>query len=231
MKKQFTVLVALVVVMFFATSASAQQKDDSQWALSMGFMIGELDSTSPDFMNTAMEELTGYENVSLKGRSWDVCAARGRSGHSYLRVCYAQIAIKDGSTLSDVYEDVLTSGISMKGFRVERLWRLGPSSWRVAPAISLNGGLGKISGEMHVTEYNIKYSSAGMIRGDVRSQNDRPASVYLKLFGDDWTVIGGIDVGLTADINSHLTLTAKVYGLELPVGSYKGFLQVTYWPR
>lgn len=239
MKKNFAaVVVVLVVAVFLATpvTANAQQgENDSQWAPSVGFMIGELDSTSPGFMNTLMEEVTGYENVALKGRSWDVCAARGRSGHSYLRICYAQIIVKDGSTLSDDYEDAVTNGISVKGFRVERLWRLGPGSWRVAPVISLNGGLGKISGMVRLTEYSIKILSVGpngavLARTGVKSQTNEPAGNYLNLIGDDWTLIGGASVGLTADIGSHLTVTAGVYGLEFP-GTYKGLLQVVYWPR
>jgi len=240
MRKSFVaVVVALVAVIFLATSANAQQspkdQNDSQWAPSVGVMIGQFDSTSPDFMNTVLEEVTGYENVALKGRSFDVCAARGRSGHSYFRICYSRIAIRDGSTLSDDYEDVVTSGVSVKGPRVEYLWRLGPDSWRIAPVFALNGGVGKVSGKMHVTEYYVRYSTVGMnytiTRTSVRLQSDRPASVYLKLFGEDWTVIGGANVGFTADINSHLTLTVGVYGLEIQQGSYKGLFQVTYWPR
>lgn len=215
----------LVCLGLTAEPAYCGQDDRSQWAPSVTFMTGKLDSQD---LSDLFSEIFGYE-VDFTGRSWDIGATRGRPGHSYLRLSYVQLRIDDGSRAFDYNTDYYTNSVQIKGFKAERLWRLGPSKWVVAPMFALHGGIGKIGGT--VTKIRKLYyfdPFDGTTEILLLPPEERTAS---EAFGDrNWLPILGAGVGLTASIADRATITVSVYGLEFP-GTYKGQVQFVYWPK
>lgn len=219
---------AVAVLCLLSRSASAQ--DQSQWAPSAGFMLGALNSNDLASVDRLVELMTGYK-ADLTGRSWDLCAAKGRAGSGHIRLCYAQVRLENGSALSDDFSEGRTESVVIKGFKAERVCRFGPRSWLVAPALGVHYGFGKVSGQILVTEYDFNFDSrAGQVRRVARPSERRPAGEFLGLGGKDWAVIGGASIGATATLGKHLTANVGVYGLEMP-GVYKGQVQFVYWPR
>lgn len=205
--------------------AMGQAQDDSQWAPSASFMVGKFDTGQ---LSSLSAELTGYE-LDLTGRSWDIGAARGRAGHSYLRITFAQLRIDNGSEAFDSDTRYVTNSMSIKGLRIERLFRFGPARWIAAPVLTVAGGIGKISGSV------TKYGTRSVFNPQTRRFDLVPLPPEQKdaseIFdGRTWLPMFGLGVGATASPTPHLTITVGVYGLEFP-GTYKGLLQVVYWPR
>jgi hypothetical protein len=221
----------LVFLIALAVPSLAFAQDDSQWGPSFGIMLGTFDSNELTKLDDVVEELTGFD-TQLTGKSWDLCAARGRSGHSALRLCYTQVRVDDGGGFSDELLDALTRDVRIKGFKVDRMFRLGPSRWPVAPMATLHGGLGKLSGTVAATEYQFNFNptTGQFVRGPVAEQRQDPIADYWPVFGNNWTFLGGFSLGATADLGSHATVNVGVYGMEFP-GMYKGMVQFTYWPR
>lgn len=203
--------------------------ENSQWGPSAGMMLGTFNSNELTSVKNLVKTLTDYDS-SFTGRSWDLCAARGRSGASYVRLCYTQLKLEDGGGLFDELGEGVTRGVLIKGFKADRMWRLGPASWPVAPALTLHGGLGKVSGTVFFNEFMLTFDPrTGRSQRQLVSSSERPAGEFLGFVGNDWTVIGGASVGATATLGSHATVSVGVYGLEFP-GIYKGQVQFVYWP-
>jgi hypothetical protein len=218
--------VLVVCVSFVLTAPSAARAQGRTWGPSVGVLLGTFDSQDLSSLNTYAQKITGYDVVSLTGRSWDVCAARGGSRRSQLRLCYTEVHFADGSELSNTLSSGVTQSGKVRGFKIDREFRIGPHSWPIAPLVSIHGGLGKVSGDAVFTIYNP--TSTGD-RGPVRDQETHQLSEYLGVIGPDWTFIGGGSVGLTASAGKHVTVNVGIWGVELP-GAYKGQLQLTYWP-
>lgn len=220
---------ALIVVM---TPSAGQAQ--SQWGPSFGFLPGKFNSDDLSAVDGFVEQATGYA-TQLKGRSWDLCAARGNSGQSMTRICYTQLRIDDGGGFSEgEFFEAGTQDVAIKGFKVERIFRIGPSRWPIAPMVNLHGGLGKISGTVAYTGYNVVPDStapSGLRRTGIALQEEQPVTEYWPKFREDWTFLLGAGVGVSSDIGRHATVNFGIYGMEFP-GVYKaGLLQVTYWPR
>src|SRR5688572_9696925 len=100
-----SVRVAVVVCasLLMAVPAFAQ----SSWGPSAGFLLGKFNSNDLKPIDNLVEEITGYE-AAFKGKSWDLCIARGAANSSQLRICYTQIRLDDGSGLSDEVSDGFT---------------------------------------------------------------------------------------------------------------------------
>jgi len=199
-----------------------QEEQKSQWAPTANFLIGKFDTrqTSP-----VLEAIFGFES-ELSGRSWDLGAVRGRPGHSYIRIAYTEVRLDDGSRAFEDFENNVTKDAKVKGVKFEKVWRLGPSRWPVAPMFSLHGGAGKISGLVHWTAEN-QFCSPFAPRSQCFFEEDLPAR---RIFGDlNWLPLGGLSIGATADILDYVTITVSVYGIEFP-GTYKGSVQLVYWP-
>ena len=230
-------LVLPIVLAVSLVPSTARAQDDSQWGPSVGFLFREFDSNDLTKLDDFVETLTDAD-TQITGRSWDVCAARGRSGHSMTRLCFTQVRFDDGSGFSDpLFFDATTEEVSIKGFKAERTWRFGPSRWPVAPMLTLHGGLGKISGTVTYTEYDVIFDEATFEprRGSVRLQEQRPITdpelALWPTFGDNWTFLLGMGVGVTADLGRHTTVNFGIYGMEFPGVHKAGLLQVTFWPR
>jgi hypothetical protein len=213
-------------LLLLAPSASFAQ---SQWGPSVGFMLGKFDSNDLSPVDKLVEEITGYDST-FRGRSWDLCAARGRADSGQLRICYTQIKLDDGSGLSDEFSDGVTDDGAVKGFKVDKTFRIGPSRWPVAPAVSLHGGLGKVSGDAVFTVFNGSFNASGtFVRTSVRAQERHKLQEYYSMLGEDWTLIGGGSIGVTAALGNRATVNFGIWGVELP-GAYVGQVQVTFWP-
>jgi len=224
-----TVFTLTLLCLLAAGQARAQTSD--QWAPSAGAMVGSLNSNDFTPFGRLIEAKSGYKSA-LTGRSWDVCAAHGRSAAGHIRICYTQVRVDDGSQLSDEFTDGTTEAVVVKGFKVERMWRFGPRKWPVAPAVSYHWGMGKVSGAVRLTEYDTVFDprTFDVHRGRPMSTERQPAGDILAMVGKNWTLITGASVGATATLGPHMTVNVGVYGIELP-GAYKGQVQFVYWPR
>ncbi|OGE87982.1 MAG: hypothetical protein A3J07_02160 [Candidatus Doudnabacteria bacterium RIFCSPLOWO2_02_FULL_49_13] len=214
-------MVAMVVglaALCAASPVAAQSKEDSQWAPTAGGTLGKLDSGP---LSTFMEKI-GLE-LDMTGRTFDVGAARGRPGHSMIRITFTQIRIKDGSSANDGFYRFVTDNVAIRGLKVERQFRFGPTKWPVAPMLTVHGGVGKVSGSV------AKFQPAP----GTRRYDGPPISSesVVEIFeGHSWLPIFGLGVGATASPSRHLTVTVAAYGLDT-LGAYKGLVQVVYWPR
>ena len=227
MLSRLACVVCAVLLVASPSAAFAQ----SQWGLSTGFLLGTFDSDDVEALDKFLEQVTGYE-AKFEGKSWDICAARGRAFGGSTRICYTRIKLDDGSGLRDEdgFEEGVTEDGAVKGFKVDRLFRIGPSSWPVAPAVTLHGGLGKVSGDAVFTVYNGFFTPGGtFVRTGIQAQERRKLSEYYGLIGEDWTVIGGGSIGLTAAFGDRFSVNLGIWGVELP-GAYRGQLQLMYWP-
>ena len=142
-------MVAMVVglaALCAASPVAAQSKEDSQWAPTAGGTLGKLDSGP---LSTFMEKI-GLE-LDMTGRTFDVGAARGRPGHSMIRITFTQIRIKDGSSANDGFYRFVTDNVAIRGLKVERQFRFGPTKWPVAPMLTVHGGGATASPSRHLT--------------------------------------------------------------------------------
>ena len=227
-----TLLITAFVIVLIPSTAHAQ--GGSQWGPSFGILLGKFNSDDLGVVDDFVEEAVGYE-TQLKGRSWDLCAARGGIGRSMTRICYTQLRVDDGGGFEDEpFFETLTRDVLIKGFKVERIFRVGPARWPVAPMVNLHGGLGKISGAVAFTGYNVVPDSTqptGFRRTTVALQEQQPVTEYWPKFSDDWTFLLGAGIGVGADLGQHATVNFGVYGMEFPGVHKVGLLQVTFWPR
>lgn len=222
-------IVRIAICVCVSLLAAAPSFAQSSWGPSVGFLLGKFDSNDLKPIDNFVEEITGYDS-SFKGKSWDLCVARGAANSSQLRFCYTQVKLDDGSGLSDEVSDGVTEDGAVKGFKVNQVWRIGPKAWPVAPAVSVHGGLGKVSGDAVFTVYNGSFNSSGtFVRTSVRATERHKLQEYYSLIGEDWTLIGGGSIGLTAALGDRATVHFGIWGVELP-GAYKGQLQFTIWP-
>lgn len=208
----FLILVAafLSSVLAFAQGRQGEKEEPkNQWAPTVNFLVGRFNT---DQTSNFLGELFGSD-LDLRGRSWDIGAARGRPSNSYTRITYSQVLLDDGSSVSDGDGSYVASGVKWKGFKIEKVSRLGPVRWPVAPMLSVHGGLGKISGTVTRTSRT-------------RVTQASPKELF---DGLEWLPIAGLGVGATATILDYATVTVSFYGMEFP-GTYKGSLQITYWP-
>lgn len=221
-------IVAGFVFAFAVPSAAQENKPKSQWAPTVNLGIGRFNT---DRTGSVLGDIFGFNEVDIRGRSWDIGATRGQPGHSRIRLAYTELRFEDGSSVSNPpFEANITRGTKIKGFKAEKVWRFGPSRWPVAPILSLHGGIGKISGNIDRTfkdPYCDDLRKFGYIcRPDLVTKESAK-----EVFGGlEWLPVGGLGFGATADIGDYLTVDIKVYGLEFP-GTYAGSVQLTYWPR
>ncbi|MFH0890471.1 MAG: hypothetical protein V1856_00375 [Candidatus Liptonbacteria bacterium] len=223
------VVLVLCAVPGFAQDQSdpgkAVRKERSQWALSASFLLGRFDT---NLTNSMLKFMTGFE-TDLRGRSWDIGAARGRPDNSYFRISYAEVRLANGSSVFDSWETNIIRGVRFRGVKAERVIRLGRSRWPVAPMISVHGGAGKISGRIEQSR-----KSASFICADGRCWTDeniktteRPAKELLG--GWEWLPIAGFALGATTTIKERYAVTVFVWGMEFP-GTFAGGVQFVYWP-
>ena len=215
MKRMFlsAMTFGLLLLLSLSPLKGEENKSQSQWAPSAGIMLTEFRAGPLD---SVIENATGYQ-PDVRGRSWDVGIARGRPGHSYFRIGYAEINFGSESLFLKGNARYFLDDVKVRGVRVERVFRLGPSRWPVAPMLSLHGGVGQLSGE--VRKIILTAPNQAVQRGNVKD-----------LLDTRWFPIAGAGVGFSADIASRLTLTVSVGGIELP-GYYFGRIQLVFWPK
>lgn len=198
------------------------ERTSSSWGVTAGVMIGEFDSVP---IGGTIESFTGRV-VCLKGRGFDIGAARGGQESSMWRLTIASTAIAEGSytqyTCDNCTQTVTTTteaGVRVLGARLERVQGFNNEGWRaIRPMISAHVGGGRISGKAYQR----------IVRSDTTTAMHEAVDAR-ELLNSSWVPMGGAGVGFMGDIGNNLTYTVVVAGIEYP-GVYYGRVSLTYWP-
>jgi len=193
-----------------------ESSTSQEWnqGLTASGMVGPFRSVP---ISGAIEGIAGRQ-VCVNGRMFDVGFAHGGQKSSIWRLTLVAKTFDEGSyTQYDCPECNLTvrtvaeSGVRVMGFQVERVQRISWNpNWAIQPMVSVNAGLGHIS-------------------GGAQQQARTTQEVGAKeLFGSSWFPMAGVGVGVMGDLGQHLTWTVTAGGIEYP-GVYYGRVGLTYW--
>ncbi len=201
-----------------------EQEQGSRWGFSASVLIDKFD-TGP--LSGIIESALNAD-VDIIGRSFDLGVTRGRPGSSYFRITYFELSTDDGSSALDFDNNTFyeTQGVKIKGARFQGVLRFGKQSWRVAPALSVHLGAGRVSGTIFETrtlccDFNPETNEIFEVRE--MFVTDAAESI-----GSSWLPTFGIGLGVTTQIQERISLTAMLIGIEL-AGFYTGSIQAVVW--
>ena len=112
----------------------------------------------------------------------------------------------------------MAEGMSVWGGKIEGIWRLGPRSWPVQPALGGHIGVGRVSGSATQYVYSVETGTTEVRRVGART-----------LFGSEFFPIVGVDGGIAGDFDEKKWTYGLSAGYDHP-GLSAG-VKLTRWLR